>query len=185
MPSSASCRDAHAVMPRPRGIQDRTANDAVVLARLGCRQAIPRWNVLRCGSSHHSRHHFPELPKWHAEKTGLASCFSNRTFAGHAVGITAIAILEAFDRRSDPANSRYSYLSDQANSRDVLSQGAFANACDHRALECSIEVRQTRKAATGVNSRHDDPLLALPIGGSSFITETCPARLPLDLNNSN
>src|SRR5215471_7809705 len=31
MPSSASCRDAHAVMPRPRGIQDRTASDAVVL----------------------------------------------------------------------------------------------------------------------------------------------------------
>jgi hypothetical protein len=34
MPSSASCRDAHAVMPRPRGIQGRTASDAVVLAVL-------------------------------------------------------------------------------------------------------------------------------------------------------
>src|SRR5262245_45019653 len=34
MPSSASCRDAHAVMPRPRGIQDRTASDAVVLVKL-------------------------------------------------------------------------------------------------------------------------------------------------------
>jgi hypothetical protein len=34
MPSSASCRDAHAVMPRPRGIQDRTAIDAVVLVDL-------------------------------------------------------------------------------------------------------------------------------------------------------
>src|SRR5215469_10971436 len=37
MPSSASCRDAHAVMPRPRGIQDRTASDAVVLARISHR----------------------------------------------------------------------------------------------------------------------------------------------------
>jgi hypothetical protein len=34
MPSSASCRDAHAVMARPRGIQGRTASDAVVLGRL-------------------------------------------------------------------------------------------------------------------------------------------------------
>ena len=90
---------------------------------------------------HHSRHRFPELPKWHAEKTGLAGCFSNRTFAGHAVGIAPAAILEAFDRLSDPANSRYSYLSDQANSRDVISQGAFAKACNRRALERSMKVR--------------------------------------------
>src|SRR5215469_11330121 len=34
MPSSASCRDAHAVMPRPRGIQERTASDAVVLGQI-------------------------------------------------------------------------------------------------------------------------------------------------------
>ena len=38
MPSSASCRDAHAVMPRPRGIQERTASDAVVLGQM--RQVI-------------------------------------------------------------------------------------------------------------------------------------------------
>jgi hypothetical protein len=44
MPSSASCRDAHAVMPRPRGIQDRTASDAVVLGGLELWRATHNWD---------------------------------------------------------------------------------------------------------------------------------------------
>jgi hypothetical protein len=49
MPSSASCRDAHAVMPRPRGIQDRTASDAVVLAQFLGIADDARWPMTIAG----------------------------------------------------------------------------------------------------------------------------------------
>jgi hypothetical protein len=111
------------------------------LARSDAGGPIPRGMYPGADPAHHSRDRFRQLSKWRTAKTWLGSCFSNRTFAGHTVWIAAAAILEAFDRLSDQANSRYSYMPDQANSREVTSQGAFAKAHGHGVYEPSIGVR--------------------------------------------